>query len=398
MFAVPWSLMFSRRTDWTLIPNRFTQAQRELSSAGREVLDLTVSNPVRAGLHYDADAILNSLKNPKAMDYDPQPKGLHSAREAVAAYYREQHQSLVDPDYLVLTTSTSEGYSYVFRLLCNPDDEVLVPKPSYPLFEFLADLQDVKLAPYPLLYDHGWQIDFPSLSRTVTPRTRAVVVVHPNNPTGSYISSGERTQLNSFCREHNLALIVDEVFLDYSHDGSSRPSFALNPDVLTFTLSGLSKISGLPQMKLAWVATSGPATAAIAAMDRLEVIADTYLSMNAPIQLAAAVLLEQRKNIQPLLLDRLRINLAQLDDQLAGQKSTQRLQVDGGWYAVLRVPVTRTDEDLAIALLRQASVLVHPGHFYDFPGDGYLILSLLTQFSEFREGTRRILQFLVPES
>jgi len=390
--------MFSRRTDWILTPNRFTQAQRELSSAGREVLDLTVSNPVRAGLHYDADAILNSLKNPKAMDYDPQPKGLHSAREAVAAYYREQHQSLVDPDYLVLTTSTSEGYSYVFRLLCNPDDEVLVPKPSYPLFEFLADLQDVKLAPYPLLYDHGWQIDFPSLSRTVTPRTRAVVVVHPNNPTGSYISSGERTQLNSFCREHNLALIVDEVFLDYPHHGSARPSFALNPDVLTFTLSGLSKISGLPQMKLAWVATSGPATAAIAAMDRLEVIADTYLSMNAPIQLAAAVLLEQRKNIQPLLLDRLRVNLAQLDDQLAGQKSTQRLQVDGGWYAVLRVPVTRTDEDLAIALLRQASVLVHPGHFYDFPGDGYLILSLLTQFSEFREGTRRILQFLVPES
>ena len=390
--------MFSRRTDWILTPNRLTEVQRELSSAGREVLDLTVSNPVRAGLRYDADAILHSLKNPKAMDYDPQPKGLHSARQAVAAYYREQHQALVDPESLVLTTGTSEGYSYVFRLLCNPDDEILVPKPSYPLFEFLANLQDVKLVPYPLLYDHGWQIDFPSLLRTVTPRTRAVVVVHPNNPTGSYISSGERTQLNSFCREHNLALIVDEVFLDYPHDGVARPSFALNPDVLTFTLSGLSKISGLPQMKLAWVATSGPATAAIVAMDRLEVIADTYLSMNTPIQLAAAVLLEQRKNIQPLLLDRLRVNLAQLDDQLAGQKSTQRLQVDGGWYAVLRVPVTRTDEDLAIALLRQASVLVHPGHFYDFPGDGYLILSLVTQFSEFREGTRRILQFLVPES
>ena len=172
----------------------------------------------------------------------------------------------------------------------------------------------------------------------------------------------------------------------------------LNPDVLTFTLSGLSKISGLPQMKLAWVATSGPATTAIAAMDRLEVIADTYLSMNAPIQLAATVLLDQRKKIQPLLLDRLRVNLAQLDDQLKGQKSTQRLQVDGGWYAVLRVPVTRTDEDLAIALLRQASVLVHPGHFYDFPGDGYLIVSLLTQPGEFREGTRRILQFLGSES
>jgi alanine-synthesizing transaminase len=398
MFAVPWSLMFSRRTDWILTPNRLTEVQRELSSAGREVLDLTVSNPVRAGLRYDADAILNSLKNPKAMDYDPQPKGLHSARQAVAAYYREQHQALVDPESLVLTTSTSEGYSYVFRLLCNPDDEILVPKPSYPLFEFLADLQDVKLAPYPLLYDHGWQIDFPSLSRTVTPRTRAVVVVHPNNPTGSYVSSGERTQLNSFCREHGLVLIVDEVFLDYPRDGVTRPSFVVNPDVLTFTLSGLSKISGLPQMKLAWIATSGPAPAAIAAMDRLEVIADTYLSMNAPIQLAATVLLEQRKNIQPILIDRLRVNLAQLDDQLKGQKSTQRLQVDGGWYAVLRVPVTRTDENLAIALLHQASVLVHPGHFYDFPNDGYLIVSLLTRPEEFCEGISQILQFLNQES
>ncbi len=198
--------------------------------------------------------------------------------------------------------------------------------------------------------------------------------------------------------KHGLALIVDEVFLDYPHDGSARPSFALNQDVLTFTLSGLSKISGLPQMKLAWVATSGPAPVATAAMDRLEVIADTYLSMNAPVQLAATVLLEQRKNIQPLLLDRLRVNLAQLDDQLKGQTSTQRLQVDGGWYAVLRVPVTRTDEELAIALLRQASVLVHPGHFYDFPNDGNLILSLLTPFSDFREGTRRILKFLGQDS
>lgn len=391
--------MFSRRTDWTLTPNRFTEAQRELSAAGREVLDLTVSNPVRAGLHYDAEAILNSLNNPKAMDYDPQPKGLHSAREAVAAYYREQHgEFLIDPGSLVLTTSTSEGYSYVFRLLCNPDDEILVPKPSYPLFEFLADLQDVKLAPYPLIYDHGWQIDFPSLSRAVTSRTRAVVVVHPNNPTGSYVSAAERAQLNSFCRGHGLALIVDEVFLDYPHDGAPRPSFVLNQEVLTLTLSGLSKISGLPQMKLAWVATSGPPPAVTAAMERMEVIADTYLSMNAPIQLAATVLLEQRKNIQPLLLDRLRVNLSELDSQLQGQKSTQRLQVDGGWYAVLRVPVTQSDEDLAIALLRQSSVLVHPGHFYDFPSDGYLIVSLLTPSSEFREGARRILQFLNQQS
>lgn len=387
--------MFSRRTDWKLTPNRLTEAQRDASAAGREVLDLTVSNPARADLHYDTEAILNSLTNPLAMDYDPQPKGLRSAREAVAAYYREQHGEFqANPESLVLTTSTSEGYSYVFRLLCNPDDEVLVPKPSYPLFEFLADLQDVKLAPYPLLYDHGWQIDFSSLSRAVTTRTRALVVVHPNNPTGSYVSANERTQLNSFCQQHDLALIVDEVFLDYPHDGAARPSFVLNPDVLTFTLSGLSKISGLPQMKLAWVATSGPARAVSATMDRLEVISDTYLSMNAPIQLAAAVLLGQRKNIQPLLLDRVRMNLSQLDRQLEQQKASQRLWVEGGWYAVLRVPVTRSDEDLAVALLHKASVLVHPGHFYDFPRDGYLIISLLTSPTDFRKGAERILELL----
>ena len=387
--------MFSRRTDWKLTPNRFTEARRELRAAGRELLDLTVSNPTRAGLHYETESILNSLSRPDAMDYDPQPKGLTSAREAVAAYYREQHgESEFRPESLVLTTSTSEGYSYVFRLLCDPGDEVLVPKPSYPLFEFLADLEDVTLAPYPLIYDHGWQIDFPSLYQRVNQRTRAVVVVHPNNPTGSYVSDGERKLLNSFCREYGLALIVDEVFLDYPHDGASRPSFAVNPDVLTFTLSGLSKISGLPQMKLAWVATSGPEKAVGAAMERLEVIADTYLSMNAPIQLAASALLQQRKNIQPLLLDRLRTNLAEFDHQLAKQKSSQRLQVEGGWYTVLRVPVTQSDEELAIELLRKASVLVHPGHFYDFPSDGYLIVSLLTPQSEFREGMKRVLELL----
>ncbi len=387
--------MFSKRTDWKLTPNRFTEVQRELHAAGVEVLDLTVSNPTRAGLRYDAAAILGALSSREVMDYDPQPRGLASARAAVAAYYREQHcESEMDPEALVLTTSTSEGYSYVFRLLCNPDDEVLVPKPSYPLFEFLADLQDVTLTPYPLLYDHGWQIDFPSLSRAVSSRTRAVMVVHPNNPTGSYVSADERTQLNSFCRKHGLALIVDEVFLDYPHDGIRRPSFVRNPDVLTFTLSGVSKISGLPQMKLAWVAVSGPAEEATAAMDRLEVIADTYLSMNAPIQLAAATLLGQRKNIQPLISERVRMNLVELDRQLAERKASQRLQVEGGWYAVLRVPVTRTDEDLAIDLLRRASVLVHPGHFYDFPHDGYLVLSLLTPPPAFREGTRRIFQLL----
>jgi alanine-synthesizing transaminase len=385
--------MFSHRTDWKLTPNRFTQVHRELQAAGREVLDLTVSNPTRADLHYDAETILQALVNPQVLDYDPQPKGLRSAREAVARYYGKQHDH-IDPESIVLTTSTSEGYSYVFRLLCNADDEILVPKPSYPLFEFLADLQDVKLVPYPLLYDHGWQIDFPSLYKAVNHRTRAVVVVHPNNPTGSFVADKERSALNDFCREYNLALIADEVFLDYAHDGAPRATCAANRDVLTFTLSGLSKISGLPQMKLAWIVTSGTGEQASVALARLEVIADTYLSMNAPTQLAAPVLLEQRHSIQPLLLDRVRANMSELDRGLARQKTCCRLDVEAGWYAILRVPVTQSDEDLAIEILRQASVLVHPGHFYDFPSDGYLIVSLITPMQDFRQGIAQVLELV----
>jgi len=385
--------MFSRRTGWKLTPNHFTQAQRELQIAGREWLDLTISNPTHAGLHYDEEAIMQALIQPAALEYDPQPKGLLNAREAVADYYRKQHEEFdVDLESIVLTASTSEAYSYALRLLCNPEEEILVPKPSYPLFQFLADLQDVNLAPYPLLYDHGWQIDFPSLYQAVNHRTRAVVALHPNNPTGSYVSAAERSDLNAFCREYGLALIVDEVFLDYAHDGVPRPSFAGNREVLTFTLSGLSKVSGLPQMKLAWMVVSGPEPEVNAALDRLEVIADTYLSLNAPVQLATPAFLQQRHMLQALLLDRLRTNLAELDGRMATQSACQRLAVDGGWYAVCRVPATQPDEELAIQILREKSVLVHPGHFYDFAGDGYLVASLIASPEVFREGTRRILE------
>jgi aspartate/methionine/tyrosine aminotransferase len=387
--------MFSRRSDWKVTPNRFTQAAQEIRASGKEILDLTVSNPTRAGIEFDSPAILDSLRNLKSLDYDPQPKGLLSAREAVAEYYRGRGEH-IDPEHLVLTTSTSEGYSYAFRLLANPGDEVLAPKPSYPLFDFLAELQDVKLVGYPLLYDHGWQIDWPSLEESVNEKTRAIVVVHPNNPTGSYVSAGERDRLSDLCRERGLALIVDEVFLDYAHDGSPRESFVANDAALTFTLSGISKISALPQMKLAWIAASGPPGDVDAAMQRLEVIADTYLSLNAPVQLAAGSLLEQRKKIQPQLMQRARANLAEFDRQLERQKSSARLQVEGGWYAVLRVPATQSDEDLAIALLRDTGTMVHPGHFYDFPRDGYLVISLITPKEDFREGMSRVLKFLNP--
>jgi aspartate/methionine/tyrosine aminotransferase len=385
--------MFSDRSSWKLTRNRLTEALEEVRSSGARVLDLTISNPTRVGLRYDEGLILQSLASPQAMDYDPQPKGLLTAREAVAAYYRREHDVRgLDPEQLVLTTSTSEGYSFVFRLLCNPGDELLVPKPSYPLFEFLADLQDVKLVPYPLIYDHGWQMDFPSLQKVVTERTRGVVVVHPNNPTGSFVHPNEQESLNRFCHEHRLALIADEVFLDYSHDRAGQHSFASNQNVLTFTLSGVSKISALPQMKVAWIAASGPASDVEPALGRLEIIADTYLSMNAPIQWATPALLDQRKSIQRQLLDRVLSNLAELDRQLAGQKTCQRLHVEAGWYAVVRVPVTQTDEELAVALLRRKSVLVHPGHFYDFPSDGYLVLSLITARDDFSEGVKRLLE------
>ncbi len=410
--------MFSDRTNWKLTRNRLTDALEKARASGATILDLTVSNPTRAGLRYDEAAILGALSSPQATDYDPQPKGLRQAREAVAAYYggepsRGGHSNgglhSFDPEHLLLTTSTSEGYSYIFRLLCNPGDELLVPKPSYPLFEFLADLEDVKLVPYPLIYDHGWQMDFPSLEKAVTPRTRGVVVVHPNNPTGSYVQAHELNSLNKFCREHGLALIADEVFLDYqlgvgtaapgcpversstaspSSTGSiaRHPTFTANEDVLTFTLSGLSKISALPQMKVAWIAVSGPPADTAPAMARLEVIADTYLSMNAPLQWATPVLLDQRTSLQNQLLDRVRANLAELDRQLAAQRTCERLDVQGGWYAILRVPVTKSDEDLAIELLQNNSVLVHPGHFYDFPSDGYLVLSLITSTRTSSEG------------
>lgn len=387
--------MFSKRTEWKLTPNRFTQALADQRAAGMDVLDLCVSNPTRAELPYDEEAILQALVHPEALDYDPQPKGLLSARQAVTRYYHDSHHVYgIDPESLLLTTSTSEAYSYVFRLLCNTDDEILVPKPSYPLFEFLADLQDVKLVSYPLLYDAGWQIDFASLYKAVNHRTRAAVVVHPNNPTGSYATATEVDELNRFCAEFNLALIVDEVFLDYAHDGAPRASFVANEPALTFTLSGISKISGLPQMKLAWLAASGPEERRREAVARLEVIADTYLSMNAPLQLALPGLLGYRKHMQPLLLDRIRSNVQEMDRQLGHQKACERVRVDGGWYAVLRVPALQSDEDLAIDLLRKVAVLLHPGHFYDFPRDGYLVASLITPTAVFREGISRVLDVL----
>src|SRR5258708_28679340 len=285
--------MFAKRTNWNLTPNRLSQALAAHRAAGKPLLDLTVSNPIECGFEYDNSALLSALSNAAALSYEPNPRGLESARRAVAGYYaeRKEHVSVED---IFLTTSPSEAYSYVFRTLCVPGDEVLIPSPSYPLFDFLADIQDVRLVRYPLLYDHGWQIDFHALEQAITPRTRGVIVVHPNNPTGHFAKSAEIAKLNSICSAREMAIIADEVFLDFALDGSRAASFAANRGAPTFTLSGLSKISGLPQIKAAGWMAGGPQQWKSEAVARLEAIADTYPSVNAPLPLAIPRFLDQR--------------------------------------------------------------------------------------------------------
>jgi alanine-synthesizing transaminase len=385
--------MFASRTNWDLKPNRLSQALARHGSSGRKLLDLTASNPTECGFGYDAHAVLRALCNPASLKYHPEPRGLLVARQAVAGYYAAQGTQISAED-LLLTVSTSEAYSYVFRLLCNPGDELLIPTPSYPLFDFLAGVNDVQLTRYALFYDHGWHIDLHALKQSITQRTRGIIVVHPNNPTGHYTRPAETDSLNAICAAHGMAIIADEVFLDFALTGAPQPSFVSNHATLTFTTSGVSKISGLPQMKFAWLAVNGPLDVKREALARLELLADTYLSMNAPIQLAAPALLRQRAAFQQQLMQRVRGNLAELDAQLAAQTHLGRLQIEAGWYAVLRVPATRSDEDLALELLEKHDVYVHPGHFYDFPGEGHLVLSLITPEEEFAEGMRRILSIL----
>lgn len=390
---------FARRTQWDLSDSPTHRALCERHAAGLPILDLTVSNPTQAGFHYDASHLLAPLAVPEALVYDPDPRGMREARAAVSRYYSDQ-RAVVGPEQIVLTTSTSEAYSHLFRLLCDPGDEVLIGQPSYPLFDFLAQIADVRLVDFPLIYDYGWHADLFALRERITPRTRAVVLVHPNNPTGHYTARAERQAIEALCVEHGLALIVDEVFLDYpmlppveQHPGEPHvQSFACGPHpALTFVLSGLSKIVGLPQMKAAWLCALGPESEVLPALDRLEVIADTYLSLNAPIQHALPLWLAHRAEIAEQILVRVRENLAELDRQLARQSLVSRLAVEAGWYAVLRVPAIDRDEDLAELLLRGDGVSVHPGSFFGFPASGWLILSLLTPSEGWKQGIRLIL-------
>ena len=377
---------FSERTSWDLTESGIARAIASVQSAGRPLFDLTISNPTTCGFVYDASELLAPMADPASLRYDPNPHGLLSARRAVVDYYAS-HRASVSPEQVLLTTSTSEAYSFLFRLLCDPGDEVLVAQPSYPLFDFLADLDDIRLRPYPLFYDFGWWIDFAELECRITPRTRALLLVHPNNPTGHATSAQEREQLEDMCARHHLALIVDEVFLDY---GLANPitSFAAGEQAcLTFVLSGLSKVAALPQMKVAWLAAFGPERDRTAALKRLEVIADTFLSMNAPAQHALPAWLAGREAMQRQIVGRVRENLALLT---AAAPAIGTLLVEAGWAAVVHLPQHLGSADLAERLIEEAGVIVHPGSFYALPGAHRLVVSLLTPVEEFRNGLQNL--------
>ncbi len=382
-------MRFSSRTSWNTEESELARACRLRKQAGLPIADLTASNPTRCGFTYSGE-LLAPLADPQALDYDPQPNGSLRAREAVCAYYAS-HGAVIDPAQIVLTTSTSEAYSFLFRLLCDPGAEILAPQPGYPLFDFLAGLDDVRLGAVPLVYDAAWQIDIEGLRRAITAETRAIVAVHPNNPTGHFTKAWEIAELARFCRAFDLSLIVDEVFLDYGIVGSAW-SFAHGVEgVPVYVVSGLSKIAGLPQMKAAWIVATGPEKKQ--ALERLEVIADTFLSMNAPVQCALPAWLQDRAAIQGQIRRRVTENLAELDRQIARAAAVQRLAVEGGWYAVLRIPALAPDDQTVLELLEHG-VWVHPGHFFGMPESGWLVVSLLAAHEEFRDGVTRMVEYL----
>jgi alanine-synthesizing transaminase len=386
--------MFSARTGWDLTPNRLSSLLEARRKRGEPVLDLTETNPTRVGIAYPPD-VLAPLAHPGALRYEPSPRGLASAREAVAA-----DQGLrgvpVDPGRIFLTASTSEAYAWLFKLLCDPGDAVLVPRPSYPLFSYLARLESVDVLPYALSYDGQWHLSVDAVREALGARVRAVVVVSPNNPTGSYLKRAEADTLLALCAERGLAVISDEVFADYAFAPDPRrlASLARDGPALTFSLGGLSKSCGLPQLKLAWIAVSGPEQWRAPAMERLEVVADTYLSVSTPVQRAAAALLPRRPELQRPITERVDANRNALRRRLGPGAPVTMLDAEGGWSAVLQVPATRTEDEIVARLLEEHGVLVHPGYFFDFPREAFLVLSLLPPPGTFADAVDRILAVL----
>jgi aspartate/methionine/tyrosine aminotransferase len=381
--------MFSSRFHWDFRTNRLTQELEAMRRSRARILDLTESNPTRAGLEYPPE-IVRAFDDPRMLLYEPSPAGAAEAREAVASYYAARGER-VETGRILLTASTSEAYAWLFKLLSDAGDHVLVPRPSYPLFEFLANLESIEVRQYPLAYHGGWAIDLDALAATVTERTRAVVLVNPNNPTGSYVKRAELDALTRLCGERRIALISDEVFSDYAlGEAAERVATLVGvEECLAFSMSGLSKVAGLPQMKLGWIVASGPAKLRAEAIGKLEWIADTYLSVSTPVACAAARLLASGESVQRQIRERTAGNLAVAREALAGS-AANILAVEGGWYITVRMPRIRGEEDWAIQLLSQESVLTQPGYFYDFESEAFLIASLLTAPEVFREGIARL--------
>ncbi len=359
---------------------------REAKDRGRRLKDLSESNPTRCQLPLPVIPSAGGASG-DALTYEPDPKGLPAARRAIADWYRTGGNE-VSPEHIMLTASTSEGYSYLLSILCDSGDEILVPRPGYPLFDVLCRLSDVIVRQYDLRYDGEWYVDFDSLEAAVTKRTRAVVAIHPSNPTGSYLKEDEKKRLAEICVRRGLAMIVDEVFLPYSLDvpADSVHSIAGTQECLTFTLNGLSKLAGLPQHKLAWMAVSGPPGVVGEAIARLEVVADTYLSVGTPVQLALPSLLSNMTTVSEPLHKRIVENLNAGRDRLSTVPSVELLRCEGGWSAVLRLPSVKSDDEWALQFLQRRDVLVHPGHYFDFVGGCYVVLSLLPPTDIFREG------------
>ncbi len=381
--------MYSSRLHWDVRPNRIACTLARKRSEGIAILDLTESNPTHAGLHYPPE-ILRVFDDERLLRYEPTPQGMMEAREVVVGYYAARGIA-IEPERILLTASTSEAYAYLFKLLADPGDEVLVPRPSYPLFEFLANLESVVVRSYPLVYYGGWSINWQALLAAITERTRAIVVVNPNNPTGSFLKKDEVERLAALSFERQIALISDEVFSDYAFgaDGERAVTVAGLEQGLAFALSGLSKVAGLPQMKLGWMVMAGASEERRRARERLEWIADTYLSVGTPVQCAAARLLTAGRSVQEQIRSRTAENLQFVRRALEGTK-VNLLNVEGGWYATLQIPRVRSEEEWTLELLERANVLVQPGYFYDFESEAFLVASLLTEPGIFQHGLRKL--------
>jgi alanine-synthesizing transaminase len=382
---------FSNRTRWDLTPNPLSRLLDEKRHEGVTIINLTESNPTACGFEYPKKEILEAFSSEKIMEYHPHPKGVLACREIIADYYKSLNIP-ANPENIFLTASSSEAYAWIFRLLANPGDRILVPSPSYPLFDFLAQLNDIEIEYYPLEYDETWKIDFGTLSNKISPKTKAILLVHPNNPTGSYVSEEERVKLNQIASRNNLALVSDEVFFDYvfDHGQSSFSSFAGNKEVLTFALNGISKMLALPQMKLGWMVVDGPESLRKAAVEKMEIIADTYLSVNTPIQTAFPEIMKLKTGIQKQILARLNQNKKTLFEIIQNHPSCEYLKSEGGWYALLKVPKIRTDDEWTLTFLKHDDVLIHPGHFYNFDQEGYLVISLLGKNDDLDSGLNKI--------